>query len=85
MKVYLSFGLARHDPRNGDWAMPGLRLTLGRPARHGPFLFCDVSGHDPEGTSPAELRPGRPGTARWLGIVPRITEISSPIFLPQHS
>jgi hypothetical protein len=69
IKVYPGFGPAQHDPLNGDWAMPRLRLRPGGPARHNPFLFCVVSGLISEGTSPTELGPGRASTARWLDIV----------------
>jgi hypothetical protein len=63
--------LAQHDPLNGDRAMLGLCLKPGGPARNNPFLFHAMSGHAPEGTSPAGHGTGRASMARWLGIAPR--------------
>jgi hypothetical protein len=61
--------LVQHNPLNGDRAVPGLQLRPDGPTRHDLFLFRAVPGHAPEGTSSGRLRPSRPGTARWLGIV----------------
>jgi hypothetical protein len=71
MKVYPGFGPARHSPLSGDWAMPRHHLRPDGPARHSPFLFRVVSGHAPEGTSLAKLRPGRAGMAvGWVYVYP---------------
>jgi hypothetical protein len=52
-----------------DPAVPGFHLRPGGPARHDPFLFRDVLGHAPEGTSPAGLRPCQAGPAQPVGWV----------------
>jgi hypothetical protein len=55
MKFNPDFGPARHDPHNGDRAMPRLHLRPCGPARHDRYLFRAMAGHAPEGTSLAGL------------------------------
>jgi hypothetical protein len=62
MKIYLSFRpSARHDPLNGDWAVPRLRLRSGRLARP-IFILCHagprLQWHEPGW---ARFRPAQHG------------------------